>query len=168
MRKNSSLSKFQKTIRWIWCIESKGNHKLAIRSYSILLLKYHSPNVEIVSCILLFIWSKCWSTHKYVFLILGVGIANIAEHSPHDSLVNMYIINFVCVNLLDSPKLLQDRLHYYTCFTYKEVREFVQGQTASNCQNEKFRNNTIHPTTSKLPLTTDKCSIKRGTVYPNL
>lgn len=33
---------------------------------------------------------------------------------------------------------------------------------------KKFRNNTIHPTTSKLPLTTDKRSIKRGTVYPNL
>lgn len=74
------------------------------------------------------IWSKFWSTHKYnVFFILGVGIANIVEHSPHDSLVKMYIINFVYVNLLDSPKLLQDRFHYYTCFTYEETKEVRRG-----------------------------------------
>ena len=62
-----------------------------------------------------------------MFFILGVGIANIVEHSPHDSLVKMYIINFVYVNLLDSPKLLQDRFHYYTCFTYEETKEVRRG-----------------------------------------
>lgn len=50
----------------------------------------------------------------------------------------------------------------------EEVGGFVQGQAASNCQKKKLRNNTIHPTTSKLPLTTDKRSIKRATVDPNL
>lgn len=70
--------------------------------------------------------------------------------------------------------ILRDRLHYYTCFTYKETKQvrraqkICQGQAASNCQKKKLRNNTIHPTTSKLPLTTDKHSIKRATVDPNL
>ena len=67
-----------------------------------------------------------------MFLILGVGIANPVEHSPHDSLVNVHIINFVYVNLLDSPNFYRiDSIiipvsHIKKLSRLEELRGFVK------------------------------------------
>lgn len=53
-----------------WCIEAKGNHKLATGDFRILLLRYHSLNIEVVSTILLLTLSKFRSSHKYDVICL--------------------------------------------------------------------------------------------------